>query len=144
MYLNSILGACIASVSLVVAETIVIKAENLDFQPANVNASAGDILEFHFGPNNHSVVMGDMDNPCQPASDGGFYSGFLPVSSGESVSAAEEWWSVLWHECEQSRQVLTCQLYRRSRCSGSRSMTQIQWCTTARRTDHPTTTARAA
>lgn len=90
MYLNNILGVCIASATMAAAETIVIMAENLDFKPASVNASAGDVLEFHFGPNNHSVVMGDMTKPCQPASEGGFYSGFLPVSSGESVSVAGE------------------------------------------------------
>lgn len=86
---NNILGVVVASAAQAAAETIVIQASNTAFEPASVNASAGDILEFHFGPNNHSVVMGDLDNPCQPAAKGGFYSGFLPVKSGENVSAAE-------------------------------------------------------
>lgn len=68
------------------AETIVIEAGNLYFKPMNVNASVGDVLEFHFLPNNHSVVMGDINDPCKPAASGGFYSGFLPVEDGEAVS----------------------------------------------------------
>lgn len=67
------------------AETIVIEAGNLYFQPQVLEAKVGDILEFHFLPNNHSVVMGDLLDPCQPVTLGGFYSGFLPVSNGENV-----------------------------------------------------------
>lgn len=78
--------AAILSVKLATAETIVIEAGDLYFKPQTVNASVGDILEFHFLPNNHSVVMGDIDIPCQPAATGGFYSGFLPVDNGENVS----------------------------------------------------------
>lgn len=80
---SSTLGLWMAG--LVATETIVIEGGNLYFNPLNVNASVGDVLEFHFLPNNHSVVMGDLTDPCQPAAEGGFYSGFLPVSSGENV-----------------------------------------------------------
>lgn len=91
MYTRNILGLVVASwsMSLAAAKTIVIKTEKLQFEPASINASVGDIVEFHFGPNNHSVVMGDLAKPCQPASAGGFYSGFLPTSSGENVSISE-------------------------------------------------------
>lgn len=75
------------SARLTAAETIVIEGGNTYFKPSSVNASIGDVLEFHFLPNNHSVVMGDLSSACQPASTGGFYSGFLPASSGENVSA---------------------------------------------------------
>lgn len=90
MYSSIILSSTLAlwTASLAMAETIVIEAGNLYFKPQNVNASVGDVLEFHFLPNNHSVVMGGMLDPCQPATLGGFYSGFLPVSSGESVSVS--------------------------------------------------------
>lgn len=91
MHLNSnILGVVVASAAQAAAETIVIEANNNNFEPKCINAAVGDILEFHFAPNNHSVVMGDLENPCQPAASGGFYSGFWPVASGENVSAAEE------------------------------------------------------
>ncbi|PTB61682.1 hypothetical protein BBK36DRAFT_1173246 [Trichoderma citrinoviride] len=52
------------------------------FQPNNIKASVGDVLSFNFHPVNHSVVMGDFSNPCAPAKTGGFFSGFMPVSSG--------------------------------------------------------------
>lgn len=88
MHLGNVYGllAAALSVKLTAAETIVIEAGDVYFSPAYVNASAGDILEFHFLPHNHSVVMGDLDNPCQPATTGGFYSGFLPAMDGENVS----------------------------------------------------------
>ncbi len=58
----------------------------LSFSPSTITgAAAGDVLEFHFHPINHSVVMSDFDTPCVPAKSGGFYSGFMPVSSGEGV-----------------------------------------------------------
>ncbi|ROW07943.1 hypothetical protein VMCG_03422 [Cytospora schulzeri] len=47
------------------------------FDPTNTTADVGDILEFHFKAHNRSIVMGDYDRPCQPASSGGFYSGFF-------------------------------------------------------------------
>lgn len=56
------------------------------FAPDTIQAQPGDVLEFHFFGLNHSVVMGDFANACQPAARGGFYSGFFPVSSGQSVS----------------------------------------------------------
>ncbi len=58
----------------------------LTFSPNSATAAKGDIIEFHFHPINHSVVMGDFSNPCKPAQTGGFYSGFMPTSSGENVS----------------------------------------------------------
>ncbi|KAL6890415.1 hypothetical protein GGI43DRAFT_387617 [Trichoderma evansii] len=69
------------------AETIKIQVGangELAFSPDSVTAKVNDVLEFHFNPLNHSVVMGDFANPCQPAKTGGFFSGFQPVSSGEA------------------------------------------------------------
>ncbi|GFP54457.1 hypothetical protein ACSS6W_002257 [Trichoderma asperelloides] len=79
-------AAVLALASHASAETIKIDVgENgLTFTPDSVTAKVHDILEFHFHPINHSVVMGDFANPCQPAKTGGFFSGFQPVSSGEA------------------------------------------------------------
>ncbi|KAK9435441.1 extracellular serine-rich protein [Metarhizium brunneum] len=57
------------------------------FSPDTIHAGAGDTLDFHFYPLNHSVVMGDFSNPCAPAKTGGFFSGFMPVSSGEATDS---------------------------------------------------------
>lgn len=77
--------AAVAASGVVDAAIIEIKAVELGFVPENVNASAGDVLEFHFQPYNHSVAMGDFDNPCMPAKQGGFFSGYLPALAGENV-----------------------------------------------------------
>lgn len=58
----------------------------LAFTPNSVTAAKNDTLEFHFHSLNHSVVQGDFSNPCKPVSTGGFFSGFMPTSSGENVS----------------------------------------------------------
>ncbi|KAM0283104.1 hypothetical protein ACHAQH_002707 [Verticillium albo-atrum] len=70
----------------VVAKTIEINVASipLTFLPDQVAADVGDVLEFHFYPQNHSVVAGDYDSPCTPLDHGGFFSGFVPVASGES------------------------------------------------------------
>ena len=69
------------------AKTIKISAKDMVFEPEAVNATAGDVLEFHFLAHNHSVVMGDYSKPCEPAASGGFFSGFWPemTGSGENV-----------------------------------------------------------
>ncbi|KUI70953.1 hypothetical protein VM1G_05847 [Cytospora mali] len=61
------------------AKTAIIRttADAPFFDPTNTTADVGDILEFHFKAHNRSVVMGDYNRPCQPASRGGFYSGFF-------------------------------------------------------------------
>ena len=62
-----------------------IQAVDLAFKPEVIQASPGDILEFHFYPHNHSVVKGDFDKPCQAADSRGFYSGFVAPVTGEAV-----------------------------------------------------------
>ncbi|KAF4999141.1 hypothetical protein FGRMN_2669 [Fusarium graminum] len=73
--------ACLAS-----AKTIKITATSDDkFDPEEVEAKKGDVLEFHFEPRNHSVVAGDYRYPCSPLDLGtGFFSGFLPTDSGSA------------------------------------------------------------
>lgn len=91
MYNNGIRTIALSALALAAnAETIRIDAgkDGLAFTPDSVTAKVGDILEFHFHPINHSVVMGDFNNACQPAQANGFFSGFMPVSSGEGVSSA--------------------------------------------------------
>lgn len=81
-------AAIVALASHATAETIKIDVGpngQFAFQPNNVKAKVGDVLSFTFHPLNHSVVMGDFANPCAPAKTGGFFSGFMPVSSGVGV-----------------------------------------------------------
>lgn len=70
------------------AKTIKITATSDNkFDPEEIEAEKGDVLEFHFEPKNHSVVAGDYRYPCSPLELGtGFFSGFLPTDSGSAVS----------------------------------------------------------
>lgn len=71
------------------AETHLVKAiakPSFRFQPNIVRAEVGDYIEFHFGPQNHSVARGSFSKACAPAHNEGFFSGYIPVEEGESVS----------------------------------------------------------
>ena len=73
------------------AETHLVKAvakPSLRFEPNIVKAEVGDYIEFHFGPQNHSVARGTFSKACFPAHDEGFFSGYFPVEEGESVSCS--------------------------------------------------------
>lgn len=70
------------------AETHIVKAvakPSFRFEPNVVRAEAGDYIEFHFGPQNHSVARGTFSKGCEAAHSNGFFSGYLPVEEGESV-----------------------------------------------------------
>jgi hypothetical protein len=74
---RAFLAATASLVAMANAVTIPINMTDLVFVPEVITANQGDILEFHWLPHNHSVVMGDFDNPCMPTKTGGFYSGFF-------------------------------------------------------------------
>ncbi|KAH0425157.1 hypothetical protein CcaCcLH18_11176 [Colletotrichum camelliae] len=60
----------------------------LTFSPNDIKAAVGDTVEFHFYPKAHSVAQSSFDKPCEPLSNGtatGFFSGPVPVSSGEGA-----------------------------------------------------------
>lgn len=69
------------------AKTIQIKVggNGLDFSPNSVKADKGDVIEYHFLKNKHSVVAGDFTKGCSPQTPGGFYSGTIDAS-GSTVS----------------------------------------------------------
>jgi plastocyanin len=79
----------------------------LHFEPENVVAEIGDIVEFHFLPKNHTVVQSSFDKPCEPLGDGsGVFSGFnFATSRGEApdifaftVRSKEPF----WYYCSQT------------------------------------------
>ncbi|KAK4172654.1 hypothetical protein QBC36DRAFT_337382 [Triangularia setosa] len=53
----------------------------LTFEPNEIRAGAGDIIQFIFWPRNHSVVTGEFTRPCIPRLTGGFWSGFFPTAA---------------------------------------------------------------
>jgi plastocyanin len=58
----------------------------LKFEPDNVVAQIGDIVQWDFLPLNHSVAQSNFANPCEPLADGsGFFSGFnFPTEEGKN------------------------------------------------------------
>ncbi|KAM0563679.1 hypothetical protein ACHAPJ_001406 [Fusarium lateritium] len=80
------LFASVALAYLASAKTIKITATSDDkFDPEEVEAEKGDVLEFHFEPKNHSVVAGDYRYPCSPLDMGtGFFSGFVSTDDGSA------------------------------------------------------------
>lgn len=87
-----LLASAASLLRLASAKIVTIKslADTPFFDPTNTTADVGDVLEFHFMAHNRSVVMGDLENPCQPIASGGFYSGFFIENdtTSENVSAS--------------------------------------------------------
>jgi plastocyanin len=67
--------------------TVVAGLGGLHFDPDNVVAEIGDIVEFHYLPKNHSVAQSSFAEPCKPINDQAFFSGFLPTPEGQNVSS---------------------------------------------------------
>lgn len=89
---NSLAVFGIAAVG-VNAETHIVNAvakPSFRFEPNVIRAEVGDYIEFHFGPQNHSVAKGSFSKGCEPAHDNGFFSGYLPVEEGESVGISSQ------------------------------------------------------
>ncbi|KAI9150070.1 plastocyanin-like domain-containing [Paramyrothecium foliicola] len=77
------------------------------FQPDNIVAEVGDIIEFHFLPRNHSVVQSSFDKPCEPLAGGaGFNSGFnFATAEGQSENVFQivvKDTKPIWFYCSQT------------------------------------------
>ncbi|KAL1899039.1 hypothetical protein Cpir12675_001595 [Ceratocystis pirilliformis] len=59
-----------------------IAVNNDGFFPPDLEAEAGDILEFHFEPGTHSVIQSSFDSPCKFV-HGGFASGIMVTQTNE-------------------------------------------------------------
>ena len=86
--------AAVAAPAPGATHSVVAGRAGLVFDPENVVAEIGDVVEFHFLPKNHSVVQSSFENPCVPINDNAFFSGFFPTTSGQNVSSSS-WFSRL-------------------------------------------------
>jgi len=82
-------------------------AGQLIFDPQNVVAEIGDMVEWHFLPKNHSVAQSSFDNPCVPdwEVETPFFSGFMPVTEGQGddvfqVVVTDS--NPIWYYCAQT------------------------------------------
>lgn len=78
----------------------------LRFDPDNVVAEVGDVVEWHFLPANHSIAQSSFGEPCEPLADGtGFFSGFnFATAEGQSANVFQivvEDVKPIWYYCPQ-------------------------------------------
>jgi plastocyanin len=69
--------------------TVVAGRGGLRFDPDNIFAEPGSIVEFHFLPANHSVVEAAFEAPCAPKDAASFDSGFFPVPASADGAAVQ-------------------------------------------------------
>ncbi|ROW03739.1 hypothetical protein VMCG_05372 [Cytospora schulzeri] len=79
----------------------------LVFDPDNVVAEIGDIVEWHFLPKNHSVAQSSFGQPCVPDASLAqpFFSGFQPSASGQAPNVFQivvQDADPIWYYCAQT------------------------------------------
>ncbi|KAL8797170.1 MAG: hypothetical protein Q9195_000637 [Heterodermia aff. obscurata] len=103
----TVLSAVVPLLSIALAKTtkIDVGEGGLKFDPDTVTADKGDVLEFHFYPEDHSVAQSTFDKPCI-ADETGVWSGFMPVTTGvgnETFSVTINSTDPLWLYCSQGQ-----------------------------------------
>ena len=76
----------------------------LRFDPDNVVAEVGDVVEWHFLPKNHSVAQSSFAAPCVPQ-DNAFFSGFQPTPEGQAPNVFQivvKDKAPIWYYCAQT------------------------------------------
>jgi plastocyanin len=68
-----------------VTHSVVAGLGGLHFDPENIVADPGDIVEWHYLPKNHSVAQSSFAAPCAPINNNAFFSGFMPTADGQNV-----------------------------------------------------------
>jgi len=96
----------------VVTHRVTAGFNGLNFEPNNVVANIGDIVEFKFLPKNHSVAQSSFDKPCEPLTDAsgaqtGFFAGFDFVTDNGKL--ADDVFQIvikdtkpIWYYCPQA------------------------------------------
>lgn len=80
----------------------------LRFDPDNVVAEVGDVVEWHFLPANHTVAQSSFGEPCEPLADGtGFFAGFnFATTAGQAPDVFQivvEDSKPIWYYCAQQK-----------------------------------------
>ncbi|KAK6513142.1 hypothetical protein TWF506_009308 [Arthrobotrys conoides] len=85
--------------------SVVVGRGGLRFDPENIVAYPGDVVEFHYLPRNHSVAQSNFANPCQPIGPTAFFSGFVPIAEGQAPDVFQitiEDRNPIWFYCSQT------------------------------------------
>ncbi len=90
-----------------VTHSVVAGLGGLHFDPDNVVAQVGDVVEWHFLPANHTVAQSSFGEPCKPLDTGaGFFAGFQPTASGQAPDVFQivvEDTKPVWYYCAQTK-----------------------------------------
>lgn len=81
---------------------------SLVYSPNNVVAAVGDMVQFQFGPANHTVTQSTFDAPCTPIKTvAGIFSGFMPVKATDTeiptYSILVNNTTPIWLYCSQAK-----------------------------------------
>ncbi|KAF4980780.1 hypothetical protein FZEAL_3294 [Fusarium zealandicum] len=74
----------------------------ITFQPAELKAAVGDVVEFHFYKGTHSVAQSSFDDPCEPLNSTSFFSGEFSVTddiSDQVFSLTIKSEEPMWYYC---------------------------------------------
>jgi plastocyanin len=102
---TAMVGAAVAEQHFV---SVANKTGGLVFVPETVTAAEGDMVTFRFWPKNHSVAQSTFAAPCSPMNNG-FWSGFVPTTSMDSVANWTFTYEVknasapVWFYCSQGK-----------------------------------------
>lgn len=62
---------------------------SLTYEPNDITAAVGDMIQFQFFGGNHTATQSTFDQPCQPISQNsnvtGFHTGFIPAAASEAM-----------------------------------------------------------
>lgn len=78
----------------------------LHFEPENIVADVGDLIEVHYLPMNHSFAQSSFAEPCKPINDDAIFSGFMPTKSGEAPNVFTfevKDTKPMWFYCSQTK-----------------------------------------
>lgn len=111
IFASALMGA-LASAQTVHVVSVGSTGENpLTFSPNNLQAAAGDMIQFQFRAGNHTVTQSTFDQPCMPISmftnATGIYSGFQPVEASAAMGQIPTYTIMvadqkpLWFYCSQ-------------------------------------------
>ncbi|KAJ9144146.1 Plastocyanin-like domain-containing protein [Pleurostoma richardsiae] len=87
-----------------VTHSVVVGLGGLKFDPDNVVAQVGDVVEWHYLPKNHSVAQSSFGMPCKPQDDSSFFSGFQPTAEGQAPNVFQivvQDQKPIWYYCAQ-------------------------------------------
>ncbi|OIW34665.1 Cupredoxin [Coniochaeta ligniaria NRRL 30616] len=89
-----------------VTHTVAVGRGGLKFDPDNVVAEIGDVVEWHYLPANHSVAQSSFDKPCRPLNEYAFNSDFFPTKEGQNPEVFQivvEDKTPIWYYCAQTK-----------------------------------------